>query len=193
MRALGFLIFVIFYGIYLGKMFTQRQKGIRTGRLAGGCMEDQEFYGEVALGGATGLVVMVQAGSIFMGEAGNLGVLAVAGVILGFLGDFVFFLAVAAMGDSWRVGITRGDERKFVTEGIYGISRNPAFLGFDLMYVGLLLIFFNTFMLVASGFAMRMLHVQILREERFLTEVFGGEYVDYRRRVRRYVGKRRGS
>ncbi len=53
-------------------------------------------------------------------------------------------------------------------KGIYNYSRNPAFLGFDLVYIGILLMFFNPVLLVISVFAMVMLHLQILREEKFL-------------------------
>ena len=43
------------------------------------------------------------------------------------------------MRDSWRAGIFETDKTKLVTEGIYQISRNPAFLGFDLLIIGTLL------------------------------------------------------
>lgn len=43
------------------------------------------------------------------------------------------------MRDSWRAGISETDKTELVTEGIYQISRNPAFLGFDLLYIGILL------------------------------------------------------
>ena len=40
------------------------------------------------------------------------------------------------MKDSWQAGIPDKDKTELVTTGIYRFSRNPAFLGFDLMYVG---------------------------------------------------------
>ena len=52
--------------------------------------------------------------------------------------------------------------------GIYRYSRNPAFLGFDLMYAGVLLLYGNLLTLGFSVFAMVMLHLQILQEERYL-------------------------
>ncbi|MEE3470168.1 MAG: hypothetical protein VZR24_05840 [Butyrivibrio hungatei] len=47
-------------------------------------------------------------------------------------------------------------------KGIYNYSRNPAFLGFDLVYIGILLMFFNPVLLVISVFAMVMLHLYLL-------------------------------
>ena len=53
-------------------------------------------------------------------------------------GDMVFVISVWTMKDSWRAGVSKTDQTELVTDGIYQISRNPAFLGFDLVYVGIL-------------------------------------------------------
>ena len=55
-----------------------------------------------------------------------------------------------------------------------------------LMYCNLLTAGFTVF-------AITMLHLQILQEERYLTATFGTEYLDYRRRVFRYLGRRKGE
>ena len=76
-----------------------------------------------------------------------------------------------------------------VTGGIYSVSRNPAFLAFDLVYLGVLLVLFNIPLLAFSVFSAVMLHLQILQEEKFLPTVFGDEYRNYKNHVRRYLGK----
>ena len=43
------------------------------------------------------------------------------------------------MRDSWRAGISETDKTELITEGSYQISRNLAFLVFDLLYIGILL------------------------------------------------------
>ena len=48
----------------------------------------------------------------------------------------------------------------------------------------------NLLTLAFSLFAMVMLHLQILQEERYLTNVFGAPYQAYRSHVRRYLGRR---
>lgn len=79
-----------------------------------------------------------------------------------------------------------------MTRGIYRISRNPAFLGFDLVYLGIGVMFFNWALLAASLFAAWMLHCQIVEvEEPFLAEAFGEAYLEYRGTVCRYLGRRR--
>ena len=80
-----------------------------------------------------------------------------------------------------------------MTNGIYAFSRNPAFLGFDLQYIGVLLMYCNLLTGMFTAFAIVMLHLQILQEERYLTAEIGKEYLDYRHRVFRYLGRRKGG
>ena len=67
------------------------------------------------------------------------------------------------------------------------------FLGFDLQYVGVLLMYCNLLTAAFTAFAIAMLHCQILQEERYLTAAFGEEYLEYQRRVFRYLGRRKGG
>ena len=50
-------------------------------------------------------------------------------------GDIVLVISVLTMKDSWRAGVSETDKTELVTDGIYQISRNPAFGGFDLVYI----------------------------------------------------------
>ncbi len=105
--------------------------------------------------------------------------------------EVVFVTSVVTMRDSWRAGVSKTDKTELVTDGIYQISRNPAFLGFDLVYIGILLMFFNPWLLIASVFAMLMFHLQIVNvEEDFLLETFGQEYLAYKKKVNRYIGRK---
>jgi protein-S-isoprenylcysteine O-methyltransferase Ste14 len=83
-----------------------------------------------------------------------------------------------------RQGIRTG----LVTGGIFRVSRNPAVLAFDLVYVGVLAICFNPILATFSLWSMIMLHLQIREEEKFLTGVFGEPYTNYMNRTRRYIG-----
>ena len=112
------------------------------------------------------------------------------GFCTGLLGDLIFLLSVVCMKDSWRAGIPDTDKTEFVTTGVYRFSRNPAFLGFDFMYIGVLLLYFNPLTAVFTLFSVVMLHLQILQEERYLTAAFGEVYTDYKKHVFRYLGRK---
>jgi len=115
------------------------------------------------------------------------------GVAIAILGTVIFVCSVITMKDSWRAGVSKTDNTKLVTTGIYQISRNPAFLGFDLVYIGILLMFFNWLLFAISAFAILMFHLQIVNvEEDFLISTFGDTYLDYKKKVNRYLGRKWG-
>ena len=95
------------------------------------------------------------------------------------------------MRDSWRAGVSKTDKTELVTSGIYSFSRNPAFLGFDLGYLGISLMFFNWPLYIISLLAIIILHLQIVNvEEDFLIDTFREEYINYKKKVCRYFGRR---
>ena len=115
-----------------------------------------------------------------------------AGIVITALGVMIFIISVVQMKDNWRAGVQREEKTNLVTSGIYSISRNPAFLGFDLMYVGILFSFFNWYLCFATIFAVVFFHLQIVNvEEDFLIEAFGQEYIEYKKIVFRYLGRKK--
>ena len=186
---LALLVLVIFYGIYFAKMLAQRRQGIQT-RQIGRVKEKSVHIVELLMSIATLAAPVIQILSIIFGWNHMPENARFTGFCIGMLGDIIFLASVLCMKDSWRAGIPDKDRTKLVTTGIYRYSRNPAFLGFDFMYVGLLLMYFNLSMLVVSAFAIIMLHLQILQEERYLTENYGESYREYRKHVFRYLGRR---
>lgn len=186
---LALLVLVIFYGIYFAKMLAQRRQGIQT-RQIGRVKEKSVHIVELLMSIATLAAPVIQILSIIFGWNHMPANARFTGFCIGMLGDTIFLASVLCMKDSWRAGIPDKDRTTLVTTGIYRYSRNPAFLAFDFMYVGLLLMYFNLSMLVVSAFAIIMLHLQILQEERYLTENYGESYREYRKHVFRYLGRR---
>lgn len=138
------------------------------------------------------LVFTVGVVSIFLGISHSSILFRIVGAVLGGVGTVVFITSVLTMRDSWRAGVSKTDKTELVTSGIYQISRNPAFLGFDLLYIGILLMFFNWVLCVVSVFAIFMYHMQIVNvEEAYLLAIFGEEYLQYKKKVCRYIGRKR--
>ena len=183
------VLLLVFYGIYFGKMLGQKKKGIRTNQIAKGDKAEELMYIEFIMKIATIGVPVYHLVSILWGINKASENMCIAGLIIATVGVMIFGLSVYTMRDSWRAGIPESDRTKMVSEGIYSISRNPAFCGFDLTYIGILLMFFNIPLLVFTCFAIFTLHLQILQEEKYLEKVFGIEYREYRRKVFRYLGR----
>ena len=191
-RILALLVLAVFYGIYLVKQRRQKRRGIQTMQIGRG-KDTQTHMVETMMGIATVGIIPAQLLSITFGWSHLSANARFTGFCVGMVGDLIFLISVLCMKDSWRAGIPDSGKTELVTDGIYAYSRNPAFLGFDLQYVGVLLLYCNLLTAAFTAFAIAMLHCQILQEERYLTAAFGEEYLEYQRRVFRYLGRRKGG
>lgn len=190
-QAAGIAIMLVFYGCYFIKMISQHKKGIKTDQIGKGKVGFVKFV-EITMKVFTYLVPAVEIVSIILNTSFFAVPVRIVGVLAAVVGVAVFIISVLTMRDSWRAGVSKTDKTELVTKGIYKISRNPAFLGFDLMYLGILLMFFNLVLYIVSLFAMLIFHLQIVNvEEEFLLEAFGDEYLRYKKKVCRYIGRKR--
>jgi len=99
----------------------------------------------------------------------------------------LFIFAFLSFGSSWRVGLDPKTPGQLVTGGAFSISRNPIFVALDLWFIGIFLVQGSVFFLVFALVAMLLIHTQILREEKLLTELHGQSYRDYLKRAPRYL------
>jgi protein-S-isoprenylcysteine O-methyltransferase Ste14 len=75
-----------------------------------------------------------------------------------------------------------------VTTGPYRLTRNPAYLGMALLYVGIALMSEALWVLVPLPVVLVAIDRGVIAlEERYLERKFGREYLDYRARVRRWI------
>ena len=189
-RILALLVLAVFYGIYLVKQWRQKRRGIQTMQI-GRRKDTQTHTVETLMGIATVGIIPAQLLSITFGWSHLSANARFTGFCVGMVGDLIFLISVLCMKDSRRAGIPDSGKTELVTDGIYAYSRNPAFLGFDLQYIGVLLMYCNLLTGMFTIFAIVMLHLQILQEEQYLSGAFGAEYWDYRQQVLRYLGRRR--
>ena len=118
-------------------------------------------------------------------------------VIAHFAGGTIAFvgLALAVRGViDFRGARTTVDPRhpersaRIVTDGVYRWTRNPMYLGFVLLLLGLAVSQQSTFgLLVTAVSASFLQRFQIAPEERWLSKQFGAEYDAYRKRVGRWL------
>ena len=182
---------IAFYGCYFLKMFHQKRQGIQTDQIGKDKIGFVKFV-EITMKIAAILVFIAGLVSIFLETGHSLTAIRVMGAIISVGGTVIFIVALWTMRDSWRAGVSKTDKTELITNGIYHISRNPAFLGFDLLYIGTLLMFFNWILCFLTVFAVIMYHLQIVNvEENFLLVAFGNEYLQYKKKVCRYIGRRK--
>ena len=189
-QILSVVILALFYGCFFNKMRMQKRKGVQTDQIGKGKTGFTKWV-EIIMKAVSCLVIAVEVVSILLNTSTFPAWVRMVGLLLMTAGLVFFVTAVFTMRDSWRAGVPYADQTALVTSGIFQISRNPAFLGFDLVYIGIVLTFFNLPLFVISLIACLMLHLQIVNnEEPFLQEAFGGEYLAYKKHVNRYLGRR---
>lgn len=176
-----------FYGVYLTKQASQRRHGIRTNQMGRGMKSERTLTVERLLSVFSVLIVVVEVWSVVRGYSFLPQWCGWIGLALTAFGVIFFISAVVQMRDSWRAGISPDEKTGLVTSGIYRVSRNPAFVGFDLTYIGLLLCFANWLHLVVVVCTVVIFHLQILQEERFLLSRKDIDYKAYYNRVHRYL------
>jgi protein-S-isoprenylcysteine O-methyltransferase Ste14 len=75
-----------------------------------------------------------------------------------------------------------------VTDGPYRFTRNPAYLGMALTYVGIAVMSSALWVLLPLPVVLAVIDRGVIaREERYLEGKFGEEYLGYTRRVRRWL------
>jgi protein-S-isoprenylcysteine O-methyltransferase Ste14 len=97
----------------------------------------------------------------------------------------------SAMGGFRRAGtpvIPFEPSTALVTSGIYRYTRNPMYLGLTMVLIGCALLFGSLGALLPIPVFLLIIEFRFVRgEERFLEEIFGDTYLEYKRRVRRWL------
>ena len=96
-------------------------------------------------------------------------------------------VAQAQMGESWRIGIDEERRTPLVRRGVFGLSRNPIFLGMMVTLLGLFLVIPSAVTLLVLGLGVVLIQIQVRLEEDFLSGAHGRDYEGYRRDVRRWL------
>jgi len=75
-----------------------------------------------------------------------------------------------------------------VTSGPFAFTRNPMYLAMLILYVGLAIIINTLWPLFFLPIVLIVMHYGVIfREEEYLENKFGEEYIDYKKRVRRWI------
>ncbi|WAJ26638.1 methyltransferase family protein [Antarcticirhabdus aurantiaca] len=136
---------------------------------------------------ALGLHAAGSTSRLFEPLAGEASAVRLAGLALAVGGQVLTLAARGSMGRRWRVGVPEKAPDHLVTTGLFGLSRNPVFLGMLAMAAGLA-VAVPCLAVVACALAFWIAcEVQVRDEERLLERSFGPAYAAYRSAVRRWI------
>ena len=111
----------------------------------------------------------------------------IAGVFVSGFALILLTFTLIHFKNSLRFGLDEKNRGKLITTGVFAFSRNPFFLSLDIYFVGIAILLPNLFFIGFAVFALVGIHFFILKEEKFMQNVYGAEYLEYRRKVHRYI------
>jgi len=181
------LTLVLFIGMVLARVFLLKRKGVRA--VYFGNLDRKDF-----------LIPPFVLFYFYLVFANTLNWLTVStqeffhSAIIQWIGVFLCLAALSlvlwslvSFGRSFRVGIDTEHPDKLITNGAFAHSRNPIYVAFAFVLLGQFLIFPNWLLLVYLFAGVWLFHRQVLREEEYLKQHYGREYLEYNNRVRRYL------
>ena len=81
-----------------------------------------------------------------------------------------------------------GEKGNIITSGPYRYTRNPQYVGFIILYSGIIVVTWSFMALVTGVFAISLFFIIPFSEEPWLRQQYGRQYEDYCRMVPRFVG-----
>ncbi len=96
-------------------------------------------------------------------------------------------VAQMQMDVSWRIGIDEKNPTALKTNGLFSVSRNPIFLGMIVTLVGFFLILPSALSLLLMVLNYVVIQIQVRLEEAFLRQQHANEYLQYFKKVRRFI------
>ncbi len=91
------------------------------------------------------------------------------------------------LGDSWRVGVLEDQKTELITSGIYRFTRNPYFLSYLLLFAAYTVLLQNLILFGLSIAAIFFVHFMILKEEKYLLTEHADAFLQYKKKVPRYL------
>ncbi len=138
-----------------------------------------------------GIAVLNVIGIILFGYVFKIGTLEsqwilifrIIGVILIVLGAAIWY--IGALRSNMDESIT---ENKLQTKGIYSFVRNPMYSGWWIALSGIILMWHNAWMLILPFLDWAIITIVLNNtEEKWLLDLYGQEYADYKKRVNRCI------
>ncbi len=135
-----------------------------------------------------GFLAATQIAAVLLGAPTLSGLIRASGLLFVAAGLVLHYRAGVQFRQAQTTQATLAEPTGLVTEGVFGLTRNPMYLGGVLILVGWALLQGHaSLLLTAPLFGLTAELLWIRPEERLLSEVFGDEYGAYRKRTRRWI------
>ena len=187
--VLSILFILVFYGAIIFKGISLKKKNIKVNHLVSFKKNEKNNSFNLILFISLCAIALTQILSVFLvrEEYSLTIVFRTVGLMFAGAGVIILLLSIKVMKDQWRIGMDKNDKTKLVVNGVYAYSRNPVNLAFYFLYFGIVLSYPNYIVGILSVIGIVLLHLEIIKEEKYLKESYGTEYNKYTQTVNRYI------
>ncbi len=138
-----------------------------------------------------GMAMVNLVGIILFGYVFKIGILDSPWILIfRIVGGLLIVLGIVV----WFIGALKSDmdesitENKLQTKGIYAWVRNPMYSGWWIALSGIILMWHNVWMLIFPVIDWVIMTVALINtEEKWLLDLYGNEYAEYKKRVNRCI------
>ena len=102
------------------------------------------------------------------------------------IGMVIFVWCIQSFGEAFRLGVDYEHPQPLITTGIYAYTRNPMYVAYDLITLGLFLIYPTPLFFIFGLGCWSIFFRQTIIEEEFLREYHGEAFTAYCRKVGRF-------
>ncbi len=144
------------------------------------------FYTGKISGYITWILFLLSIFNIFIISRQPIEFLKISSYMLFTIGLIIVVISLINLGRSTRLGLP-SENTILKINGLYRFSRNPMYLGFDLLTLASIVFIANIIIAIIGVYSIIIYNFIIIGEEKFLEKRFGSEYINYKRKVRRYI------
>jgi len=138
-----------------------------------------------------GMAMVNLIGIILIGHVFKIGILDSPWILIfRIVGGLLIVLGIAV----WFIGAVKSDmdeaitENKLQTKGIYAWVRNPMYSGWWIALSGITLMWHNAWMLILPVIDWAIMTIALINtEEKWLLDLYGNEYAEYKKSVNRCI------
>ena len=91
------------------------------------------------------------------------------------------------LGKNWSLSVQKKENHELIQNGIYKIVRHPIYTGLLLLFTGNAIIVGDYRGIIAVLIVFISFWLKLTKEEKLLTEVFGIQYIEYRKRTKALI------
>lgn len=111
----------------------------------------------------------------------------IIGLVFSFSGAIIACYSRYLLGKNWSLSVQKKEEHELIQTGIYKIVRHPIYTGILLLFIGNTLIVGDYRGIIAVVLVFVSFWYKLLKEENVLTETFGDQYVEYKKRTKALI------